>query len=263
MAGTKHPNVAGLFYPEKTEELQNVVNELLNQANPNSQKFHPKAIISPHAGYIYSGPIAASVYKTLLPIKDKIKKVVLLGPAHRVGFFGIAIPSYTQFTTPLGNIDLDQSTINKLTKLPSVKIIDRAFDGEHCLEVQLPFLQSILTNFEIVPILVGSAKPIDVANLILNCWGDDETLIVISSDLSHYYDYPTAQILDQKAADAILNLEPEKIADNQACGRLPIKGLLIAAKQKNMHPKLIDLRNSGDTAGDKNRVVGYGAFYFV
>lgn len=257
----RQPCVAGYFYPSNTEELQGTVSALLQQAN-DPDPGSPKAIIAPHAGYIYSGPIAATIYKTLIACKHTIKQVVLLGPAHRVGFKGIAVTKATSFATPLGKIPINHAAIEQATKLESVNVYEHAYDGEHSLEVQLPFLQTVLDEFSLVPCVVGDAKPAEVATLIEKLWGGKETLIVISSDLSHYYDYQTAQKLDQAATAAIVSLEPQSLHNNQACGRLPVKGLLIAAKNKGLTAKVLDLRNSGDTAGDKNRVVGYGAYRF-
>ncbi len=262
MSSVRQPCVAGAFYPANPQELQQTVNKLLEQAAVMSI-VPPKAIIAPHAGYIYSGPIAASIYKTLLPVRDIIKRVVVVGPAHRVGFRGIAVTNVENFATPLGNIPIDLDTIQRIEHLPDVHIFEHAYDMEHSLEVQLPFLQTVLSKFSLVPCVVGLADPQSVANLIEHLWGGAETLIVISSDLSHYYDYATAQTLDQAATKSIEKLAADEIKDNQACGRLPVKGLLIAAKKLNLQVKTLDLRNSGDTAGDKNRVVGYGAYHFV
>lgn len=236
--------------------------ELLVQAK-NCRVAIPKAIISPHAGYIYSGPIAATIYKTLLDARNSIRRVVLLGPAHRFVFNGIAVTQVDAFATPLGEIPIDTEVISTLLDLPNVQVLEKAYDNEHSLEVQLPFLQSILREFTLVPCVIGNANAHDVANLLMHCWGGPETLIVISSDLSHYYDYTTAQSLDNAASNAILTLKPDQLHDTHACGRLPIKGLLLAAQHLHLHPQVLDLRNSGDTAGDKNRVVGYGAYHFV
>lgn len=261
MDNVRQPCVAGYFYPADPKALADMVKKLL--AGAQALNFPaPKAIIAPHAGYIYSGPIAATIYKTLLPSKSSIKRVILLGPAHRVGFYGIAVTKVDSFATPLGTIPVDLASINSIANLPGVKVFEQAYAMEHSLEVQLPFLQNVLADFSIVPCVVGDANPEDVANLLLHLWGGAETLIVISSDLSHYYDYATAKQLDAAASAAIVNLAPNDIADNQACGRLPIKGLLLAAAKANLHAQVLDLRNSGDTAGDKNSVVGYGAFYF-
>lgn len=257
----RQPCVAGYFYPGDSKELQVTVDSLLELAKE-PQLPAPKAIIAPHAGYIYSGPIAATIYKTLIPHKDTIKRVVLLGPAHRVGFNGIAVTKVDSFATPLGTIPIDHEAIQDAVELDNVAVYEHAYDREHSLEVQLPFLQTVLNNFSLVPCIVGNAEPNTVATLIETLWGGQETLIVISSDLSHYYDYHTAQKLDQQATNAILALDPQKLNNNQACGRLPVKGLLIAAKHKGLTATVLDLRNSGDTAGDQSSVVGYGAYHF-
>lgn len=258
----RSPGVAGSFYPADPATLANTVRELLAHA-PTKPVPVPKAIIAPHAGYIYSGPIAATIYKTLLPHKDSITRVVLLGPAHRVGFMGIAISKFNAFATPLGAVTIDLVAVDTALKVTGVKVFEHAYDMEHCLEVQLPFLQSILSKFSLVPCVVGAAEPEQVANLLQQLWGGPETLIVISSDLSHYYDYATAQQLDATTTQAILNLTPEQIQDHQACGSLPIKGLLLAVARLHLQVQVLDLRNSGDTAGDKKSVVGYGAYHFV
>lgn len=262
MNNVRNPCVAGYFYPAEPQVLASNVQQLLANAQ-NYDVPAPKAIIAPHAGYIYSGPIAATIYKTLAAHKDLIKRVVLFGPAHRLGFQGIAVTNVATFVTPLGSIPVDLSSIKTVLGLPGVQVLEQAYDMEHSLEVQLPFLQTVLSKFSIIPCIVGNANPDDVANLLQHLWGGPETLIVISSDLSHYYDYATAQQLDMATSQAIVDLAPERIHDNQACGRLPVKGLLLAAAKLNLQPKVLDQRNSGDTAGDKSRVVGYGAYHFV
>lgn len=262
MSNVKQPCVAGYFYPAEPTILAKTINTLLDTAQ-NTDIMAPKAIIAPHAGYIYSGPIAATIYKTLLPVKDKIKKVILLGPAHRVSFQGIATTSMEYFATPLGVTPIDIDSAKLISKLPGGVIFDAAYEMEHSLEVQLPFLQTIITSFKLVPCVVGNAKPDDVANLLLNLWGGTETLVVVSSDLSHYHNYDNAQKLDLTTTQSILNLTAENITAGAACGCLPIQGLLLAAKKLQLRAQVLDLRNSGDTASDKKRVVGYGAYHFV
>ena len=261
MVAVLKPCVAGQFYPADPAELQKMIGDFLAKAN----KFEfeiPKAIIVPHAGYIYSGQIAATAYAILTKFKEKIKKVVLVGPAHRASFAGIAATTMDFFETPLGQISVDKNALEPVLSFPFVSINDIAYSTEHSLEVQLPFLQIILSDFKIVPFLVGDADPFSIAKVLTALWGEDDTLIVISSDLSHYYDYDTAKSMDLKVAKAIEELKPEKISVENACGRLPIQGLLIAAKEFGLNAKILDVRNSGDTAGSKDRVVGYGAFYF-
>jgi len=252
--------VAGMFYPADKDQLSQDIETYLGAAK--STVSPPKAIIAPHAGYVYSGPIAASAYACLIPVKDKIKKVILLGPAHRVPFTGLAAPSSDGFATPLGVVPVDQQSIKQIIQLPQVKLIDDAHEQEHSLEVHIPFLQVILDDFKLIPLVVGDASPTDVAEVLQQLWGGDETLIVISSDLSHYNDYATAQQMDRSTSVAIEHLQPEHIHYDMACGRNPVNGLLELAKQKGLKGQTLDLRNSGDTAGPKDRVVGYGAYVF-
>ncbi|MCW9015081.1 MAG: AmmeMemoRadiSam system protein B [Gammaproteobacteria bacterium] len=260
MSKVRQAAVAGMFYPGDPGQLQRDITSYL--ADADSIEILPKAIIVPHAGYMYSGPIAASAYACLQAARHKIHKVILLGPAHRVPFAGLAAPSSDGFATPLGTIAVDQKAIDKIIHLPQVTRMDMAHEQEHSLEVQLPFLQMILDNFDLVPLVVGDAKSDEVAEVLDLLWGDDETLIVISSDLSHYQDYATAQKMDRSTSLAIEKLQPEHVHYDMACGRNPVNGLLTLAKQKGMHAKTLDLRNSGDTAGTKDRVVGYGAYVF-
>ena len=221
----------------------------------------PKAIIAPHAGYIYSGPIAAAVYARLAPARDIITRVVLLGPVHRVPVRGLALPGADIMATPLGNITVDAAAVAALKRLPQISVSAAAHAQEHSLEVQLPFLQEVLAGFSVVPLAVGDATAEEVAQVLDTLWGGAETLIVISSDLSHYLNYGDAKTVDRVTAQAILDLRTN-ISHEQACGGTPMNGLLQAARQRGLTPQLIDLRNSGDTAGDRNRVVGYGAFAF-
>ena len=211
---------------------------------------------------MYSGPVAASIYARLSLGRGRISRVVLLGPAHRVGFRGCALSNALWFATPLGEIPIDTDAAKRLADLPFVHKLDLPHEQEHSLEVHLPFLQEVLCVFSLVPIVVGDASPEEVAQLLDALWGGDETLIVISSDLSHYHDYATARRMDKATSEAIVAMRPEDIGFEDACGRLPVSGLLIAAKKRGMKAETIDLRNSGDTAGPKDRVVGYGAYAF-
>lgn len=254
--------VDGKFYPENPEVLRQMILEMLSEAQDKKDLPLPKAIIAPHAGYIYSGPIAASAYANLSHAKKKIKRVVVLAPAHHYPIDGIATTSADTYTTPLGKIKIDQETISKL-KVPYLYTIDEVFNHEHALEVHLPFLQIILGDFDLVPFLVGHADTDNVADLIENLWGGPETFFVISSDLSHHHPYSAAESLDQNTAKEIVNLNPEGFTYENACGARGIKGLLKVAAKKEMKTKLVDLRNSGDTAGSKDSVVGYGAFHFI
>jgi len=261
MSSIRKPAVAGSFYPADARQLHQIIIHML-QHTAQQQGPVPKAIIAPHAGYIYSGPVAASAYARIQAGRDRIKRVVLLGPAHRVPFYGIAASSADRFVTPLGTIPVDQIAIRRLTDLPQVQILDEAHANEHSLEVHLPFLQEILGDFSLIPLVVGSTTPEEVCDVLEMVWDGDETLIVISSDLSHYYDYDTARRLDRATSHAIETLNPDAIEYECACGRIPINGLLVIAKKLGLHPQTIDLRNSGDTAGPRDQVVGYGAFVF-
>jgi MEMO1 family protein len=264
MTGLRYPNVAGLFYPAEAHTLERAVRTYLQTAQPGPEAMSkPKALIVPHAGYVYSGPVAGSAYAQLLIGAGAIRRVVLLGPSHRLPFYGLAYSAANAFLTPLGRVPVDQAAYGALADLPQARPWEAPFQGEHCLEVQLPFLQLLLEDFRLVPFLVGEASTAEVAEVLERLWGGDETLIVVSSDLSHYLDYASAQRLDKATSLAIANLDPGALGDGQACGRVPIKGLLQAARQRNLECHTLDLRNSGDTAGPRDRVVGYGAFAFT
>jgi len=253
--------VAGLFYPGERDVLAQTVAKLLASAHRPATAPAPKAIIAPHAGYIYSGPIAASAYALTAPLRARVKRVVLLGPTHRVAVRGLALPGCRWFETPLGRVNIDEDAISALRGLPQVTTSAAAHAEEHSLEVHLPFLQTLLGDFELVPLAVGYAEPSEVAAVIDALWGGEETLIVVSSDLSHYLDYGEAQRVDRATAQAIVELRTD-IDHGCACGATPVTGLALAARRRGLHACLVDLRNSGDTAGAKNRVVGYGAFAF-
>jgi AmmeMemoRadiSam system protein B len=252
------PAVAGAFYPRDAASLSAEVGDLLGGAAP-SPGAHPKAIIAPHAGYIYSGPIAASAYSLLAPCRGKVNRVVLAGPAHRVHVAGAAVPSAPAFESPLGSVPLDREALERLSELPFVEVSDAAHAPEHSLEVHLPFLQYVLGAFQLVPIVVGDAAPDDMARLFEAVWGGEETLIVVSSDLSHYLPYEAARRRDRRTVDSILALDA-RVELDEACGAMPINGLLTVARRRGMAVELLDLRNSGDTAGDRDRVVGYASF---
>ncbi len=258
MARVRAAAVAGMFYPAEHRVLQQVINQYLHQAEYESHG-PVKALVVPHAGYIYSGPVAATAYKQLLPYKNEIKKVVVFGPSHRVAFHGLAVPEADIFTTPLGDIRVDAFMLNKVADLPQVIISDQPHAQEHSVEVQLPFLQQVLDDFTLLPIVVGEADAADVAEVIEHLW-NDETLFVISTDLSHYHAYQDARQRDASTSEAIEQLKPEMIGYEDACGRNGLNGMLAFARQHHLQVDLLDLRNSGDTAGDKSRVVGYGAY---
>lgn len=261
MTAVRPPAVAGQFYPGDRAELDRTVQALL--ARVRAEGPVPKAIIVPHAGYIYSGPIAASAYARIRAARGTITRVVLIGPAHRVAMRGLAVSTADAFATPLGDMRVDGEAVERLLELPQVTALDEAHAGEHSLEVHLPFLQETLGEVSIVPLVAGQATAEEVAEALELVWGGAETLIVISSDLSHYQDYETAQRMDAATTQAIERLRPQDIGREQACGRVPISGLLTVARRRGMTCATIDLRNSGDTAGPKDRVVGYGAYLFT
>jgi AmmeMemoRadiSam system protein B len=255
--------VAGMFYPGAPGALRASVRALLDLAPRPAVETDawPKALIVPHAGYIYSGPIAARAYARLLPGRAHIRRVILLGPVHRVPIRGLALPGTASFVTPLGPVAIDAEAAARLRALPQVRENEAAHSLEHSLEVQLPFLQTTLDEFTLVPLAVGDASAGEVAQVIEQVWGGTETLIVVSSDLSHYHPYEEAVEIDRGTADEIIGLA-DTLDHEQACGATPINGFALCARRHDLQPELIDLRNSGDTAGDKSRVVGYAAFAF-
>tara|TARA_R110001592_G_scaffold282102_2_gene549759 strand:+ start:6127 stop:6945 length:819 start_codon:yes stop_codon:yes gene_type:complete len=268
MLSIRKAAVAGQFYPGDPLQLQEMISALLSEADMSDhnsdssehKSVQPKAIIVPHAGYIYSGLVAASAFVSLLPFRKKITRIVLLGPSHRVGFSGLAVSSADSFQTPLGDIPVDKESVAQILSLPQVSSMDEAHQFEHSLEVELPFLQEVLDDFRLIPIVVGDTDAPSVSEVLELLWGSEETLIVISSDLSHFHDYKTAQQRDEVTCQAIESLSPELINDDDACGRNPIKGMLVSAQKHHLRVTTLALCNSGDTAGDKARVVGYGAW---
>jgi len=260
MTKVRQPAVAGTFYPGDPLELSRELDSFLAAVETHERP--PKALIAPHAGYIYSGPVAASVYARLRNTEQPITRVVLLGPSHRVPFVGLAVPSADYFETPLGDVPIDRASIERILPMSQVYAMDEAHAYEHSLEVQIPFLQKTLGEFQLVPLVVGDASGEEVAEVLEALWGGPETLIVISSDLSHYLDYQSARDIDSVTSKAIEALQGEAIGHNQACGRIPVQGLLIEAERHGLHGQTVDLRNSGDTAGPRDRVVGYGAYAF-
>jgi AmmeMemoRadiSam system protein B len=255
------PAVAGTFYPDDPAELRIVVDDYLDAAPKGGET--PKALIAPHAGYIYSGPVAGSAYAEVRARADRIERVVLIGPAHRVALRGLATSGASAFSTPLGEVPVDRDAVRALLALPQVTEIEQAHALEHSLEVHLPFLQRALGRFSLVPLVAGDASADEVAEVLEMLWGGAETLIVISSDLSHYYDYDTARRLDAATTDAIEALDPAGLSQESACGRVPIRGLLVAARNHGLRARTLDVRSSGDTAGPRDQVVGYGAYAFV
>ena len=261
MPNTRPAAVAGSFYPDDPIALKRTLADLLANVKPGGVSRPPKALIVPHAGYIYSGAIAASAYARIAALRGRIRRVVLLGPTHRVYVRGMALPDADRFATPLGEITLDREGMQSLADLPQVTMNSAAHQLEHSLEVQLPFLQQVLGDFLLLPLAVGEASATEVAQVLERVWGGDETLIVVSSDLSHYLPDAMARRIDRATADAILALNPH-LNHEQACGATPINGLLLAAQQHGLQAIALDLRNSSDTAGDPERVVGYAAFAF-
>lgn len=255
------PAVAGVFYASDKQQLQADIQSAISASRSVCLKHPPKALIVPHAGYAYSGQVAASAFAALRPWADHYRRVVLIGPAHSLPFRGMAIPECGTFTTPLGSIPLDAQSLDELAKFSGVCRLEAAHEQEHCLEVELPFLQTVLSDFVLVPILVGLCDPAEVALILRALWYGPETLIVVSSDLSHYQPYAEANTEDHATIERILNGEIA-IQPDQACGALPISGLLQIAREKGLRAQLLDYRNSGDTSGDKSRVVGYASFAF-
>lgn len=260
MSRIRSAAVAGLFYPADPDQLHSDIRAMLAVADQTGSA--PKALIVPHAGYIYSGPIAASAFAQLQGVRNRVERVVLLGPCHRVPLRGLATTSADYFETPLGKIKIDRAAVDRIRSLDQVEEFDLTHQQEHSLEVQLPFLQEVLDEFSLVPLVVGDASAEQVSEVLEQLWGGDETLIVISSDLSHYHDYDTARAMDSETCHAIEAMNPSAIHYDQACGRNPVNGLLLAAKKHGLHVTTLDLRNSGDTAGDRSSVVGYGAWAF-
>ena len=254
---TRPAAVAGAFYPREAQALRADVTRLLAAARASADA-DLKALIAPHAGYVYSGPVAASAYKQLEAHRERIKRVVLLGPAHRVYLTGMALPSVDAFETPLGQVLLDRQAIEQLLSLPAVAVSDEAHAMEHCLEVHLPFLQMVLADFQLVPIVVGDCPAEDVARVLEYFW-NDKTFILVSSDLSHFHTYDTACRLDA-ATSAKMVARHDGLKGEEACGAYAINGLMRLAQARNLTVDVLDVRNSGDTAGERQRVVGYGSY---
>ncbi len=255
----RRPAVAGLFYPEDPAALRAAVSGFLGQAPAIDLPSTPKALIVPHAGYVYSGPVAAAAYACLRPLREQVKRIVLIGPSHRVYLRGAAVPASEAFATPLGDITIDAGLQRVLLARGDVLRSDEPHDLEHCLEVQLPFLQMLFADFTLLPIVVGAAQAGYVSALLEDVWGDESTLILASSDLSHYRTYEAAQDIDAATNAAILRYEAT-LSHDQACGATAINGLLQLAREKQLDVTEIARCNSGDTAGDRRRVVGYGAY---
>ncbi len=275
--------VAGLFYPGEPGALRSIVEGLLAErarrlaaatgaavpgaaapgdgAPGSAARRVPKAIIAPHAGYSYSGPIAASAFSALAGAAPPVRRVVLLGPSHRVALRGLGLPGVEEFATPLGNVPLDLDAVAAVGRLPQVAVRPDAHDAEHSLEVELPFLQVVLGSFVLLPLVVGQADGDEIDEVLQQVWGDDDTVLVVSSDLSHYLPAEVAERVDRETASQIEALGGP-LTTRQACGAMPINGLLAAARRRSLVPRQLDLGHSGDTSGDRSRVVGYGAWAF-
>lgn len=287
---TRPPAVAGTFYPGSPVRLRETVDRLLAEAGgaardsaaPRAAAMRtgttapaqareragaaigpPAALLVPHAGYVYSGPVAACAYRTLIPYRERVRHVVLLGPAHRARLVGLALPDAEAFETPLGLVAVDVGLAAEAATLPQVTVDGRAHAAEHSLEVQLPFLQRVLAELTVLPLVVGHAEPAEVSRVIQRFLGREGLVVVISSDLSHYLPYDAATAVDAGTARRIAELAPERISLDEACGAMALNGLLLAARRAGLEPCLLDLRNSGDTAGPHDEVVGYAAVAFV
>lgn len=257
---------AGTFYSGEPGRLRAEIAALMAPVaaslGPSSNEPLLKAFIVPHAGYIYSGPIAASAYARLALRRTEIRRVVLVGPSHFASFRGVATSGVDWFASPLGLVPVDVAGVSQACALPGVRVWDGPHEPEHCLEVQIPFLQSVLDEFSIVPLLASETGTNEIGALLEALWGGPETCLIVSSDLSHYHDSATARDQDAATARHIEMLNPDALSPDDACGRIPICGLLEAASRRGLRGLTVDLRNSGDTAGSTQRVVGYGAFVF-
>jgi AmmeMemoRadiSam system protein B len=264
MALVRPAAVAGMFYPKDKNTLLNevaaFVNDAAREAGVGKQTPAPKAIIAPHAGYVYSGACAAKAYARLMPDRDKIARIILLGPCHRVAVRGLATTSADFWNTPLGPAPIDKDALDAVRHLPQVLTHDMAHQKEHSLEVHVPFLQACFPHMKLAPFAVGQASAEEVAAVLAALWGGSETRIVVSTDLSHFLDYDSCNVLDAKTAAAVERLDHAAIDRDQACGRIPMSGLLHLAAERGMAIERVGLCNSGDTAGDRSRVVGYGSW---
>lgn len=255
------PSIAGTFYPADVSSLNRQLDRSWAARQPLDVP-PPKAMIAPHAGIVYSGPIAATAYASVEQAAAQIERVVLLGPSHHFGLHGFAIPSVTAFRTPLGEVELDSATLQRLARRPDVTVSDSIHGPEHSLEIQLPFMQRALGVFQLVPVVVGGVNAASCASLLADVWGGAETLVVISSDLSHFLTQASATAHDAQTTRIIEELDADAVLSADACGRHPIAGLLLQARRRGMTMRTVDVRTSADTAGDPSRVVGYGSYLF-
>ena len=257
---TRPPAFAGMFYSDKPQELAAAVKAYVVDASPTALPNPPKAVVAPHAGFIYSGPIAGTAYAALAARGGQIERIILVGPSHRVAFAGVATSGAGVFETPIGPVTVDRDAVASLVQAHLAREFEPAHENEHSLEVQLPFLKQIFPAASVVPLLAGDDDWHAVKEILATLWGGDETAIVVSSDLSHYHDYATAQKLDASTALSMERLAAGQVDHQQACGATGVNALLALVADKGLACATLDLRNSGDTAGPKNRVVGYGAF---
>ena len=258
----RKPAIAGLFYPADPHVLQSDILTMLETSRRAVREDLPRALVAPHAGYPYSGPVAASAYSQLEPHAGRIRRVVLLGPSHHVAFHGMATTSAVAYRTPLGNIDIDTDSMRSLESISGILRMDEAHLPEHSLEVQLPFLQVVLSSFTIVPLVVGNTDPAFIAEILETLLDGMETLLVVSTDLSHFHGYQAASTMDRHTCQAVERLDARAITLQDACGHIPLAGLLLWARDHALTARTLDLRNSGDTAGSRDSVVGYGAWAF-
>ncbi len=259
MSDIKQPNVAGLFYPLDSKELYDFLDKQFLSKDTINSLTHPKAIIAPHAGYIYSASVAIEAYRH---IPKETKRIAILSPTHYYQLDKLAYHPANYFRTPLGDITVDQAILEKLDKFIQVECIPEAFEKEHALEVHLPFLQYWLKEFTLTPLIVGQCSPEEVKEVI-DLLVKNDTFIIISSDLSHFHSYEQAQELDEKTKLKIESLDFKNLNHNDACGYFPLRGLLLYAKEKGLSCETLEMKNSGDTAGDKSRVVGYGSYAII
>lgn len=254
----RQPAVAGMFYPADPAELRAMVDRFLQNGHGTSPA--PKILIAPHAGYVFSGPIAGSAFRVLEPLRATVRRVVLAGPTHRIPFRGIALSSARTFATPLGEVPVDEAAVGRISVLPEVVPFDLAHAEEHSLETHLPFLQRSLDRFSVVPLVTGDVAPASLVAVFDALWGGDETLFCISTDLSHYLPCERAREVDRRTAEAIEALAPERLDRDQACGGVALAAALLSARKRSLNVVRLDLRNSGETAGTREEVVGYGAW---
>lgn len=260
-AHVRPPAAAGRFYPADPDALRSEILAYLDRPAKIAPGC-PKAVITPHAGYLYSGPVAGSAFAPCRPWNTRVRRVLLVGPSHFEDFTGLAVTTAEAFATPLGEMPIDRAAVEQLVQHRLARVHEPAHRIDHALEVEVPFLQTLLEDVVLVPILVGRTTGEQVGEALDLLWGGDETAIVISSDLSHYLDYHSAQQVDRETCLAVETLEPASVDSYHACGHLPIQGLLQAARVRHLQPVTLDLRNSGDTSGRRDRVVGYGAWAF-